>query len=183
MQPFTESQLEELFHRGESAAAQSRHSDAVAAYEHALEGSRRANVPDDPASRRQAQRSIAFNLAQQLNRIGNFQRALEVVDFGMTLAPTGFGSAVALAARGEAQYALGRQAESMQSYERAVAAHPIVGRLNSADAMSREPSGALLGIAEAWTREAVELGGAELPAELLTEVEVILRRVATRRAR
>src|SRR4051812_2794800 len=90
----------------------------------------------DPSDHAQLMRSACFNLAQVLNRVGEFERAIAFVDEGLQQSPTARGKSIALAAKGEALCGLKRTNEGMAAFKDAAFAHPIVGRFNSADAMT-----------------------------------------------
>ena len=135
-------------------------------------------VPADLAS---VVRSVAFNLAQVLNKSGEYAAALESVDLGLGCSPTALGQAIAYAAKGEALCGLGRQAQGDAAFDRSVGAHPIVGRLNSADSMARLGTEAMLRRAEEFV-DAVETSfGHQLNPGLRAEVLTVRGKVAAGR--
>ena len=126
-------------------------------------------------------RSIAFNLAQVLNKLSRYQEALKNVEFGLAQAPTAYGIAIALAAKGEALYGLQRSVDGKKMFEEAARAHPIVGRLNSADSMVRLDLPELLALADEYVNTVVTVFGGQLNDSLRAEVESIRGRIAAKR--
>jgi tetratricopeptide (TPR) repeat protein len=93
----------------------------------------------------QVLRSLAFNYAIFLNKhFKNYQKALEMVALGMRYEPTEVGISVAEAARGEALWGLGNRKESMAAFKSSIQAHPISGRLDTAESLVRIGEPALL---------------------------------------
>jgi len=128
-------------------------------------------------------RSIAFNLAQVLNKSGNYQKALELTELGLSLSPSNVGRAIGQAARGEALCGLGRIEEAKAAFQEAASAHPIIGRLNSADSMSRVGGDDLCDLAEQWVTTVVGSYGNHLNDQLRAEVDAILSQVREKRRR
>jgi tetratricopeptide (TPR) repeat protein len=135
-----------------------------------------------PQEHAKAIRSIAFNLAQVLNKLSSYQEALKHVDLGLTHAPTAFGKAIAFAAKGEALYGLERPIEGKQMFEEAVRAHPITGRLNSADSMVRLGLPELVSLADDWVNTVATVFDGQLNDSQRAEVELIRHQIATKRS-
>lgn len=174
-------ELQSLFGQAVQLAARGEYRDAARAYETFLEivQGPRSGLPATEIQR--AVRAAAFNLAQVFNKLGNFQRALELVELGLSGAPTETGRAIALAAKGEALYGLGRSKESQAAFEEAAQAHPVIGRLNAADSMTRLTSTDLLPLAEEWVTSVVDAYGSRLSSELRAEAYTTLGKIAARR--
>jgi len=129
----------------------------------------------------QTLRSLAFNYAHFLNkRYQDYAKALQAVDLGMGCAPTVFGVSVAMAAKGEALWALGRKEEAMQAFRAGYEAHPANGRIESAFCMVRLGDPALYPIASEWVESAVRDYGAKLNEneEWLRQIHAVRQAVA-----
>lgn len=126
-------------------------------------------------------RSLAFNLAQFLNKLGDYDRALELTELGLALSPSAVGRAIGQAARGEALCGLKRIDEGKAAFREAAEGHPIIGRLNSADSMTRVGGGELLDMAEEWVTTVVNDYGSQLNKDLQDEVDTIRREVLNKR--
>jgi tetratricopeptide (TPR) repeat protein len=155
--------------------------DSADGYERAAAALRSPDSRVQSSVKSQLLRSVCFNLAQVLNKCGEFDRALGNAEEGLRLSPTGFGRAIGLSAQGEALYGLGQRERALATFRQAVVAHPIVGRLNSADSMVRLGRGELLAVAEQWVEEVAKAFERELTAEWLSEVHTIRGRIAVRR--
>jgi tetratricopeptide (TPR) repeat protein len=134
--------------------------------------------PIQPSDLQRLLRSVCFNLAQVLNKMGEYKKALDYVQEGLNLEPTDVGRAIALSARGEALYGIGRIEEATLAFREASLAHPIVGRLNSADSMARLGSSQLLVLAEQWVEHVVKSFARNLSPQLWSEVDTIRGRIA-----
>jgi tetratricopeptide (TPR) repeat protein len=175
--------LEATFHRACQLAEAGRHQEAARHYREFLRAVQADGSPVPVSQRPPLIRSAAFNLAQVLNKLGDFAPALECADLGLSCSPTDYGRAIGQAARGEALCGLGRAAEGIAAFEEAARAHPIVGRLNSADSMSRLGTRALVPIAETWLNDVVTDYGRELNEDLQREVRQIRDQIAAARKR
>lgn len=163
--------LQTLFKDGQNFAERGQYHESAAAYETFLK-----HVTDP-----QLVRSAAFNLAQVRNHLRDYEEALRLVDLGLSLSPTDFGRAIAMAARGEALCGLNRTDEGRAAFAQAVQAHSIVGRLNSADSMTRLDSTELLGMAEEWVVHVTCSFGKNLPGHFHSEALTILGKIAAAR--
>jgi tetratricopeptide (TPR) repeat protein len=85
-----------------------------------------------------------------------------------------------LTALGEALHGLKRYQEATAAFEDAVAQHAIVGRLNSADSMTRLGSVAMLDTAEQWVNEVQQTFGTRLEDNFRAEVDTILGKIAAK---
>jgi tetratricopeptide (TPR) repeat protein len=128
-------------------------------------------------------RSACFNFAQVLNRLKEFERALGFVEQGLKLSPTPVGRAIALAAKGEALCGLNRDEEGTVAFEEAICAHPVVGRLNASDSMTRVESTKLLKLAEQWIDEVIQSYGSQFESSTQSEAATISGKIAARRGR
>ena len=170
-------QLHDLFNEAQQAATLGRYTPAAIAYGRAASAVESGSLDTALGDRSQVLRSIRFNLAQVLNHLGQYQLALTSADAGLDLAPTPLGRAIGLAAKGEALCGLGRCNDGIDAFAEAVAAHPIVGRLNSADSMTRVYAKDLLPTA---SRLVDEVEDEQLSAEQREEVRTIRRAIAER---
>jgi tetratricopeptide (TPR) repeat protein len=173
--------LQALFDRGMQSADRGQYQEAIAAYEHFIDA---VNNPASgvPASQRpQLIRSAAFNLAQVLNKAQRYDRALTVVDLGLAASPTDFGRAIALSAKGEALCGLGRVDEGRQAFDQAAEFHPVVGRLNSADSMTRLDDPEFWDLAEKQAQSVITSYQHMLDKDLRAEAQTVLGKVAARR--
>jgi len=123
-------------------------------------------------------RSAAFNLAQVFNKLKDYQRALTMVELGLAGSPTNVGRAIALAAKGEALCGLQRDMEGQAAFAEAVRAHPVIGRLNAADSMTRLGSAAYWRVADEWVSTVLSSFGHLLDHRLRTEATTIRREIA-----
>jgi len=171
-------QLQELFDSASQAAQGGDDSEAVRQYQVALTSVQNSRTQLPAESRAQIIRSVAFNLAQSLNKLGRFAEALEHIELGMEHHPTAVGMAIALAARGEALCGLQRLEDGQRAFEEAAQAHPIIGRLNSAEAMVRLGMPALVFIAEQWVNRVVSTCGSQLNDSLRAEVHRIREQIS-----
>ncbi|SRR6266478_1019445 len=128
-------------------------------------------------------RSACFNFAQVLNRLREFEKALGFVERGLKLSPTAVGRAIALAAKGEALCGMNRDKEGIVAFEEAVLAHPVVGRLNASDSMTRVESKELLQLAEQWVDEVIQSYGTQLEPKTQSEAASINGKIAVRQGR
>jgi tetratricopeptide (TPR) repeat protein len=163
--------FQELFNSAYESAKSGNYVMAVQEYENArraLPADHAGLTPEDHAK---TLRSIAFNLAQILNKLGRYREALENVDLGLAQKPTAHGKAIAFAARGEALYGLERPIEGKEMFEEAVRAHPVTGRLNSAESMIRIGASDLIVVAGQWIEKVVSLFGDQLNEMQRLEVE------------
>ena len=173
----------EMFDRFQEAselAGRGKHREAAARYEAALDQleamTPRQRPDDEPAFRR----ALAFNLAQEHNHLGNYERCLELLRMGLECGPTEFGKAIAHAAEGEALAQLGRVEEARAAFEAASGHHPVVGRLNSADSMTRLDSDVFLIVAEREVKTVLLSYSEGLTPELRDECRTILERLERR---
>jgi tetratricopeptide (TPR) repeat protein len=158
--------LQTLFKNGQHFAERGQYQEAAAAYETFLK-----HVTDP-----QLVRSAAFNLAQVRNQLRDYKEALRLADLGLSLAPSDFGRAIAMAARGEALCGLNRPVEGRAAFAQAVQAHPIVGRLNSADSIAE-----LLSMAEDLVTYITYSFGKQLQGNSRAEALTILGKIAAAR--
>jgi tetratricopeptide (TPR) repeat protein len=161
-----------LAERGDFAAA-------ARTYREMLQALQASGVRD--ADQPQLIRSIAFNLSQALNRAGEHAAALAAVERGIALAPSAFGMAIALSAKGEALAALGRVEEGKLAFEQAAQSHPVVGRLNAADSMSRLDAREFWDLAEQRVKTVMASFSHLLTDDLRTEADKVMGKVALRR--
>ena len=170
--------IQSQFREASQLALRGDYREAANIYELLVTTMRSAGSPVQASDLQQLLRSACFNLAQVLNRLGEFKKALEYAQEGLGLAPTEVGRAIALSAKGEALYGLGRIDEATVAFREASLAHPITGRLNSADSMARLGSRQLLVIAEQWVEDVVKSFADRLRPQLWCEVETIRGRIA-----
>jgi len=170
--------LQKLFDDASAAAGRGEHAEAARLYEACLANAPTGHPPISGEVLRSYYRSAAFNLAQSLLRIGNFVRALEVVELGMHSGPTAIGRAIALAAKGEALCGLGRIGEGKAAFDEAAASHPMIGPMNAADSMSRIASNELLSVARRWSESLMR--SQRLDKRRMADVNTTLARVARR---
>ncbi len=163
--------LQSLFNQAAQSAERGQYQEAANSYVAFLDA---VQGPQDV-------RSAAFNLAQVFNKLGDFSQALRYVELGLSHSPTEFGRAIALAAKGEALCGLGRTAEGKAAFNDAARAHPIVGRLNSADSMTRLETEEFWRQAEEWVDLVLASFGAQLDEQLRAEAVVITGKIAARR--
>ncbi len=173
--------LESLFQRASRHAERDENEESAKAYEALLKEVQRPDLNLPAADRAKLFRSAVFNLAQVLNKLGNYQRALQYVTLGLTHGPTDVGKAIALAAKGEALCGLGREAEGKMAFAEAMQAHPIIGRLNAADSMARLGTPAFLQRAEELIEIVLSSFGNALPEKLFGEATSIRRIIVARR--
>jgi tetratricopeptide (TPR) repeat protein len=164
--------LQAMFNRAVQLAERGEYRQAAEIYESLLEF-----VEGSP----QVVRSIAFNLAQVLNKTGDYQRALELTEMGLSLSPTDVGIAIGQAARGEALCGLKRFEDGKAAFQQAAKAHPIIGRLNSADSMTRVGGEEYLDLAEQWVTKVTGDFGHMLNESLRAEVHTILSQISEKR--
>ena len=152
--------LQSLIDPAQRAAERGDDQRAASLYEAALDALLTNESRLDPKEQSSAVRSVAFNLAQVLNRLRRYRDALESVEVGMARNPSSVGRAIGLAAKGEALCGLKQLREGLAMFHEAVLAHPITGRLNSAESMLRIGDPGLLDLAAQWIELAAsELGG------------------------
>lgn len=171
-----------LFERASAHAERGEYRESAQAYETFLEQVQGPRSPIPVQQRPQLVRSAAFNFAQVLNKLKEFAEALKWVELGMGLNPTDTGRAIALAAKGEALCGLNRETDGRTAFDQAALAHPIIGRLNSADSMTRLHSSVFLKQAEDWVAVVLASHGHQLNSSLRDEANAILRSIAARRA-
>ncbi len=169
------------FERASKLAEQGDYEESVKSYRTFLDAVQgpRSEVPS--AQQPQVVRSAAFNLAQVLNKLGDYENALRYVELGLACSPTAFGRAIACSAKGEALCGLGRDAEGQAAFDDAMQAHPVVGRLNSADSMTRLGSDRFLRQAEELVAHVERASGHALDRHLRAESLTILGKVAAKR--
>lgn len=173
--------LQSLFNQAAQSAERGQYREAANSYVTFLDAVQGPRSPAPSAQRPQLVRSAAFNLAQVYNKIGDFSQALRYVELGLSHSPTEFGRAIALAAKGEALCGLGRTADGQAAFNEAASAHPVVGRLNSADSMTRLGAEGFWRQAEEWVGLVLASFGPQLDGQRRAEVSVILGKVAARR--
>lgn len=173
--------MQAMFRQAAQLAERGDYPDSIDTYERLAGVLRAAGSPVPSPELTQLLRSVCFNLAQVLNKRGKFQKALACADEGLRFLPTDVGRAIALSARGEALYGLGQPEEAIVAFREAVLAHPIIGRLNSADSMTRLGSDQLIALAEQWVEHVVNSFGSELKAQWWSEVDTIRGRIAAQR--
>lgn len=170
-----------LFNEATQAMGCGEYADAIQMYERLLH-----TIPELPSEMPPAQLnhnawSVAFNFAQTLCKTGEFCRSLQWVEDGLQRNPDPFDRAVALAVRGEALCGIGREKEGLVAFKESVLADPVVGRLNSADAMTRVGSAGLLNLALQWTGEAERVLSQRMNIHYFCEICAIRGKVAMRR--
>lgn len=156
------------------------YSETARLYEQILTILHRA-LRDGNTSVEQVLRSLAFNYAHFLNkRFREYAKALKAIDLGMTCHPTPFGVSVAMAAKGEALWALGRKEEAIQAFNAGVEAHPANGRIEGAFCMVRLGDPALYPTAAQWVEGAVRDYGDKLNenAQWPEQINAVRRAVA-----
>jgi tetratricopeptide (TPR) repeat protein len=170
-----------LFERAAAYAARGEYRGSAQAYETVLEQSQRPGSSIPLPQRPQVVRSAAFNLAQVLNKLKEYAKAIDCIELGMSLDPTDTGRAIALAAKGEALCGLNREKEGNAAFAEAARAHPIIGRLNSADSMTRMNSAVFDKMAEDLVATVVGSHGHQLNTSLREEANTILSTISARR--
>ena len=144
-------------------------------------------------------RSRCLDLARSFNESGWHAEAMQLVDLGLSMDPTDRERAIGLAVKGEAlccirdrgrlqngvatspiQNATHCDEKALRMFEASVAAEPIVGRLLSADSMTRCRSLGLLEVAEQWVDALIVSHGGELDGRMRTEVDDLKRRIRAR---
>jgi len=151
-----------IFQHASWLAERGEYASSAAEYEKFLSQVETSSSTWSQKDRDFAVRSASFNLAQVYNHLGRFKEALNQVTTGLSCSPSLTGLAIAAAARGEALCALDHVELGERAFAQAVAAHPITGRLNAADSMTRVTSKDMLDTA----------------AQLLSEVEEIWKQEA-----
>ncbi|MGD0815312.1 MAG: hypothetical protein ABSA83_17075 [Verrucomicrobiota bacterium] len=126
-------------------------------------------------------RPIAFDCAQALNKLSRYREALECIALGLEQNPTPFGNAIALAAKGEALCGLKEMAGGLKCFEEAARAHPIVGRLNSAESMLRIGTPELEITATIWVETVASDFDGQLDAERRAEVVALRKQIEARK--
>jgi tetratricopeptide (TPR) repeat protein len=179
---FNKIDLQALFDKAFQHAERGENQEAARVYEAFLDAVQGPRSGVSPAQRPQLIRSAAFNLAQVLNKLKDYQKALAMVDLGLSHSPSEYGRAIALAARGEALCGLQRDTEGMMAFKEAMRAHPVVGRLNAADAMTRLGSTAYLQLADEWVNTVLSTLGHLLDDRLYDEAHGIRREIVRLRA-
>lgn len=172
--------LQSLFDAALAAAARGDHRLAAQAYEQFLDGVQGPGSPVSPAERPQLVRSAAFNLAQVLNKSGEYDQALSWIEKGLAMSPTAVGRAIALAAKGEALYGLKRIEDGRAALDEAVDAHPVIGRLNAADTAARVGPNGVLRIARKWIDAVLTTFASSLDAALREEAEQVREALTAR---
>jgi tetratricopeptide (TPR) repeat protein len=167
-----------LFQEAAQFADRGDYEESAEAYERVAVALRAPGSSEESAEVAQLLRSTCFNLAQVLNKRGEFQKALTYVEEGLNLSPTDLGRAIGQSAKGEALYGLGQVEKALTAFRDAVLAHPIVGPLNSADSMTRLASDECLGLAEEWVELVVKSFGSELKPQSWAVVDTIRGRIA-----
>jgi tetratricopeptide (TPR) repeat protein len=170
--------LQSLFNKATRHAEHGENHEAAKAYEAFLESVQGPRSVVPAAQRPQLVRSAAFNLAQILNKLKDYQRALTMVELGLSCSPTEVGRAIALAAKGEALCGLKRDTEGQAAFAEAVRAHPVIGRLNAADSMTRLGSPAYVQLAAEWVHTVLSSFGHMLDDGLRAEAHAIRREIA-----
>ena len=169
--------LQEIINSAVEAAERGDAKYAAHFYQTALDALLANEQHLNPAEQDRAIRSIAFNLAQVLNRLRRFDEAIQRIEIGMMRNPTSLGRAIAFAAKGEALCGLRRHQEGMVSFHHAVDANPITGRLNSAESMLRLGTPDLAKVAEAWVDKVVATFGGQLDASQRGEVAILQKQI------
>lgn len=173
--------LQQLLEAAARSAKGGDHSQAAESYQAAL------GVIQNPFTalafdqRANLIRSIAFNLAQSLNKLGQFQHALDQIELGLRQNPTDASKAISLAAKGEALLGLQRPVEGLKTFEEAVRYHPVIGPLNSADAMVCLGNPSLVLLAGEWVDTVVATCGDQLNDSLNAEVSCIRQQIVRRK--
>jgi len=173
--------LQAQFEKAAALAAMNRNAEAAPVYEELIYALQNPMTPIPDAQRSQLVRSVAFNLAQVFDKLGQYGRAIEFLDLGLSLGPTPFGRAIALAARGECLWGLNRHAEARADFAAARQAHPVIGALNAADSMARLGFPELVDLAEDWVDKVVLDHGPILTVDLRREVKTIRATVLKQR--
>lgn len=173
--------LHSLFNRAQRLVERGEYRHAAQAYETFLGSVQGSQSLLSPSEQQLVIRPAASNLAQALNRLGDYQKALKFVDLGLSHSPTNLGRAIALAARGEALCGIGRIPEGKAVFEEAAKAHPVVGRLNAADSMTRLKSMEFLQLSEAWVDLVVSSYSDMLDDDLWAEIGTIRGKIAAQR--
>lgn len=172
--------LQSLFNQAINHAECGEYQEAKLAYEKLLEIIENSRDSLSVTERFQIIRSVTFNLAQVFNKIGDYQKALEAVELGISYSPTNYGLAIAYSAKGEALCGLGQIAEGKKAFDNAVISHPVVGRLNSADSMTRLGGTQFLNLATEWIEVVVNSHTGMLNDDLYAEVWTIRGKIAAR---
>jgi prepilin peptidase CpaA len=133
-----------VFASASTLAAQGEYEKAATEYERFLRGVVESRQAWDHKDVDSAVRSASFNLAQVCNHLSRFREALEQANHGLLRSPSQIGRAIGLAAKGEALCGLGQMDEGRVAFDQAVQTHPIIGRLNVADSMTRVSTANLL---------------------------------------
>jgi tetratricopeptide (TPR) repeat protein len=165
--------LGNLFIRASELAKRGDYGEAAKIYEQVVNDASTPPSGFAPDDADQFLRSTCFNCAQVLNHLREFEKALAFLERGLKLSPTPEGRAIALAAKGEALCGLNRDKEGIAAFEEAVRSHPVVGRLNAADSMTRAESKKLLEIAREWVDEILQSYGSQLEPKSQSEAATI----------
>jgi len=161
-----------------TAAESGDNTRAARDYEIAFHALMKSSAGMDRADHATAVRSISFNLAQVLNKLGKHKDALNYVNEGLKHTPTSLGLAIAYAAKGEALCGLGRKAEGLQLFSDAAGAHPVVGHINSAESMARLGSDELNSLAEQWISNVETMYGGRINESQRAEIKAIRKQIS-----
>lgn len=175
-------QIQMLLEKAMRFAERGEYREAAEAYERVAAEARSPTYQPTSLDVPKLLRSVYFNLAQVLNNLREFRKALSFVEEGLGLSPTEVGRAIGLSAKGEALCGLGRVDEGMTAFREAVQAHPIIGGLNSADSMARLGSNDFLVLAEQWVEDVLVSFGNQLDPPRRSEVCTIRGKIAAKRS-
>jgi hypothetical protein len=168
----------ELLNRTEQAGD---YTETARLYDQLLSILVRAKQSGQAAEANPSLRALAFNYAHFLNKhYRDYPKALQAVELGMGCEPTPFGVSVAMAAKGEALWGLGRKEEAMRAFQAGNDAHSVNGRIETAYCMVRLDDPALYSIASQWVESAVRDYGAKLNEnkEWLRQIDAVRKATA-----